>query len=271
MFSLEMGLRVCGMALEPFCPFAEGFFGLTDLGALEVAHFEGHLLQGGSDERQGSHVTGVPVPLQYLRGNAGRFDAQFPAHVILNERRDVGKIAHGAAHLAGLDTGGGRLEAGEVPLHLLIPERPFEAEAGNVGVDAVRAADARGFLELQGAAAQHLQKFFQVLQKDGVGLLEQITVGGVYHISRGETVVHPFALRTQAFAHGTGEGHHFVAGLLLNFADTGHIKAGRCPDLVYIFGGNHAQLAPGFTGEDFHLQVGAELVFLGPYVPHYFA
>ena len=80
----------------------------------------------------------------------------------------------------------------------------------------------------------------------------------------------PLALFSQAFAHGTGESHYIVAGLLFNFLDTGHIEAGVGTDLFHVCGRNYTQFAPGFAGEDFHLQVRAELVFLSPDVPHYF-
>jgi len=45
----------------------------------------------------------------------------------------------------------GSVEAGEVALHLRVPEQEFEAEGGGLGVDAVGAADDGRVFELDGA------------------------------------------------------------------------------------------------------------------------
>ena len=138
-------------------------------------------------------------------------------------------------------------------------------------MDAVRTADAGGGFKFYRARAKHFLEFLQVFQEDDVGLLEEISVGGIHHIGGGETVVDPFPLFSQAFADGPGEGHHVVAGLLFDLPDAGHFEAGVGPDLLHILGRDHSQLAPGFAGEGFHFQVRSELVFFGPDVPHHFA
>ena len=121
------------------------------------------------------------------------------------------------------------------------------------------------------AAAQHLQERFQVFPEDGVGLLEKIAVGGVHHVGGGETVMDPFALLAEALGDGAREGHHVVAGLLLDLLDALHFETGIGADLLHILRRDDAQLAPGGTGQDLHLQVGVELVLFGPDVPHHLA
>ena len=81
----------------------------------------------------------------------------------------------------------------------------------------------------------------------------------------------PLALGTEAFADGAGEGHHIVAGDFFDFLDAVHVEGGRRADLVDVFLRDDAQFAPGFAGEDFDLEIGAELVLLGPDVPHHLA
>ena len=252
-------------------PGAEGLLGLAHLRPLQVAHLEGHLLQGGGDDGERGHIEGMAVALQDLRGDVGGSDAEPLAHVVLDEGRDVGEVAHGAAHLARLDAPGGIAEPVQVALHFLVPEGPFEAEAGDVGVDAVRAADAGRVLELQGALLQHGQQVLQVLLQNGVRLAEQVAVGRIDHVRGREAVVDPLALRAEALADGAREGHHVVTGLLLDLGDAPHVELRAGADLLHVFGRDDAQPAPGLAGKDLDLQVGPELVFFGPDVPHPFA
>ena len=59
--------------------------------------------------------------------------------------------ADGAGELADAEVFGGGGEAGEVALHLGIPEQELEAEGGGFGVDSVSAADDGRVFELDGA------------------------------------------------------------------------------------------------------------------------
>ena len=67
---------------------------------------------------------------------------------------EVAEGADGARELADAEVFGGVVEAGEVALHLRVPEQQLEAEGGGLGVDAVGAADDGGVLELEGAALE---------------------------------------------------------------------------------------------------------------------
>ena len=68
------------------------------------------------------------------------------------ERADSpGKLAHAHIFCRGI-------EAGYVALHLRIPVEQLEAEGGGLGVDAVRAADRRRVLELDGATFEHCEQ-----------------------------------------------------------------------------------------------------------------
>ena len=133
---------------------------------------------------------------------------------------------------------------------------------------AVGAADAGGILEFQSPAAEYLHECLDVLEEDFVRLADEPAVGGVYHVGGGEAVVHPLLLLAETLAHAAGEGHHVVAGLLLDFADALHVETRLLRDLAYVFLGNHPESAPGLAGEDFHLEVGVEFVFFCPDRPH---
>ena len=62
---------------------------------------------------------------------------------------------------------------------------------------AVGASDDGGVLELIGATLEHLQETLQVFAQNLVGLLQEVAVGGIHHIGRGQPVVHPLALLAQ--------------------------------------------------------------------------
>src|SRR5581483_4797280 len=61
------GLRLCGMAEEPFC--------FAHLGTLQMADLGGDLVQSRRDDRQSGHVIRVAVALDHLRGNRRRLQA----------------------------------------------------------------------------------------------------------------------------------------------------------------------------------------------------
>ena len=107
MRSLRIGLRLCGMAEEPFWPFAEGLLGLAHLGALQVAYLGGELLDAGADERQRAEEAAWRSRCTtWLRDRLGR-EAELGADQLLDARVDVGVGADGAADLADGDVVGG--------------------------------------------------------------------------------------------------------------------------------------------------------------------
>ena len=252
-------------------PLAEGLFCFADFGPLQVAHFECHLLEGGSYEGKGAEIVCVPVTLQDLGGDVGGINAEMLADIVLDEGRDVGEIAHRAAHLAGFHALCRILEPFQVALHLLVPEGPFEAEGSDVRVYAVGPADAGSILEFHGALPENFQEILDVLEEDGVGLLEKVAVRRVHDVGGGEAVVDPLALFAEAFAHRAGECDHVVAGLLFDLLDAGDAESGLLPYLLHVFRRNHAEFAPCFAGEYLDLEVRPELVFFCPDVPHHLA
>src|SRR5580698_8139704 len=99
--------------------------------------------------------------------------------------------ADGSRELADAEVFGGSVEAGEIALHLGVPEEQLEAEGGGFGVDAVGAADDGGVLELDGALLERLGEGDDASADDGGGFFELEGLGGVHYIGGGETVVQP--------------------------------------------------------------------------------
>ena len=69
MRSVMIGLRLCGIALEPFWPGAERLLDLAHLGALEVADLGREALQPGAGERDRLQQLGVAVARDDLGGD----------------------------------------------------------------------------------------------------------------------------------------------------------------------------------------------------------
>ena len=68
--SVVIGLRLCGIALEPFCcPARNGSSRLAHLGALQVADLGREPLEPGAGERDRLQELGVAVARDDLRGD----------------------------------------------------------------------------------------------------------------------------------------------------------------------------------------------------------
>src|SRR3989442_1484833 len=160
MRSASSGLRLCGMALEPFCPspkgswasriseaqepFGEGqkgLLGFEDLRALQPTHFEGDFLERGRGDRQHRAELGMAVTLYDLRGDRRRFQTELTAHLGFEVRLDVGKVADGTRGLGDPDRRPGSTEPVEAPPRSGVPDRHFESKAGGFCMDAVCPAD----------------------------------------------------------------------------------------------------------------------------------
>ena len=87
--SQPIGLRLWGMADEPFCPLRERLLDLADLRLLQAADLERELLERGAADRQGGHEVGVAVALDDLRRHRRGLEPEPAAHVGLDRRRQV--------------------------------------------------------------------------------------------------------------------------------------------------------------------------------------
>ena len=128
---------------------------------------------------------------------------------------EVAEGADGAGELAYAEVFGSGVEAGEVALHLGVPEEEFEAEGGGFGVDAVGAADDWGVLELDGALFQGFREGHDAGADDGGGFFELQGLRGVDYVGAGEAVVEPTGVfrGVDVLGDGGGEGDDVVADL----------------------------------------------------------
>jgi len=131
--------------------FGEELFGFADLGALELADFGGHLVERAAEDGEGGDVGGVAVALDYLGGDGYGFEVEGGTDGFFVLRLEAAAGAYGSREFADAEVFGCGVEAGEVALHLGVPEQELEAEGGGFGVDSVGAADDGRVLEFDGA------------------------------------------------------------------------------------------------------------------------
>src|ERR1700722_13119289 len=96
--------------------------------------------------------------------------------------------ADGSGELADAEIFGGCIEAGEVALHLGVPEEQLEAEGRGLGMDTVGAADDGGVLELEGTAFERVCEGDDARADDGGGFFELQGLRGVDDVGAGEPV-----------------------------------------------------------------------------------
>ncbi len=136
-------MRLCGMAEEPFCPARERLFDFAHFGALQMADFERDLFERRGEQRERGDPGRMAVARDHLRGDVGRLQAQARADFLFGFGADVAEGSDGARNFADAQIFGGGVQAREIALHLVVPQREFQAEGDGLGVHAVGAADLR--------------------------------------------------------------------------------------------------------------------------------
>ena len=143
-----IGLRLCGIALEPFCSPSRNASSASRTSVRwrwRISSANDSMRR--ADRRARVEHFGVAVARQHLRGGHGR-EAEVLAHVPLDRGIDVGVRADRARELADRDRVARPQQALAVAPHLHRPERELHAERRRLGVDAVRAPDHRRVAEL---------------------------------------------------------------------------------------------------------------------------
>ncbi len=258
-----------------FLLLTEELLGLADLGALEMTNLSGDLVERGAEDGERGDVGGVAVALDDLRGDGDGGEAERGADGGFVLRLEVAEGADGAGELADAKVFGGGVEAGEVALHLGVPEEELEAEGGGLGVDAMSATDDGRVLELEGAGFQGFGEREDAGADERRGFAELEGLRGVYDVGAGEAEVEPaggfFILmrrRVDLLGDGGGEGDDVVADLVLDFVDAsdGEVAAGG--DGVGGSLGDEAETGEGLGCGGLDREPAAELVFVGPDAAH---
>ena len=264
MRSLRMGLRLCGMAEDPFWPLPNASSASrTSVRCrcrISVANFS--MLE--------------PVTAMALRKAAWRSRC---TTWLLMGSRPMSSSSHtrsstrgsmllyapdGAADLADGGHAGDEAQALEVAADLEGPHAELHAEGDGLGVDAVRAADLHGVAELEGAPLEHLPQRDEVALQQVPGALDLQRQPGVEHVAAGHAVVHVLAGVADVLGHVGEEGDHVVVGGRLDLLHAGHVERRLGDDLLDGLVRHLAEPVPGLHGGDLDVQPGLHLGLFGP-------
>ena len=161
-FSGSTGLRLCGIADEPFCPGAKYSSASRNFGALQMADLGREPLDRGGDQRQRHEERGVPVARDDLGRDRLRREAELFATYsstrgsILAKVPTAPEIAQVAISLRAAS------EALAVARELGLMPGELQPERRRLGVDAVAAPDGRRVFVLEGAPLQRASNRVEV-------------------------------------------------------------------------------------------------------------
>ena len=181
-FSVSTGLRLCGIARGALLAFGEIFLRLQHFGALQMADLGREPLDRGGDDAERGEKRGVPVARDHLRRDRLDFQAELLRHMLLDARIDVGEGADRAGNRAGRNLLARRDEPRAGAREFGIGQRELEPEGRGLGMDAVRAADGRRHLVLEGAPLQRREQRVDVGDEDVAGALKLHREAGVEHV-----------------------------------------------------------------------------------------
>src|SRR5579863_6423307 len=252
--------------------FAEILLCLADLGALQVANFDGDFVERAAEDGERGDVGRVAVSLDDLGGDGRGLEAQARADFFFLFWTDVRESANGAGELADAHVLGSGVKAREVALHLGEPVEQLEAEGGGLGVHAVSAADGGRVLELERAALEDGEECFDAGTKHRGCFSYLQCLRGVDNVVGGEAVVQPSgfggqALRFEGFGDGGGEGDNVVLHFGLDLADAVNRESGA-GDGCGSVGGDDAVFGEDSAGRGFDLEPAAVFALLGPDEAH---
>jgi hypothetical protein len=258
------------MALEPFCFSEKNSSASRTSVRWRWRTLGGDLVERGAEDGEAGDVGGVAVALDDLRGDGYGLETEFVADGFFVLGLEVAEGADGSGELADAEVFGGGVEAGEVALHLGVPEEELEAEGGGFGVDAVGAADDGGVLELEGALLEGFGEGEDAGADDGGGFAELEGLRGVDDVGGGEAVVEPaggFGVG-DVFGDGGGEGDDVVADFGFDLVDAVDGEVAAVADGVGGGLGDEAEAGEGLRGGDFDGEPAAVLVLVGPDAAH---
>ena len=141
-----------------------------------------------------------------------------------DSRIDVGESADGAGDRRGRNLLARRDKPGASALKLGMSRSELEAEGGRLGVDAMRAADGRGELVLEGAALERREQRIDVGDENVARPPELHGEAGVEHVGAGEAEMDESRLRADEFGEVGQEGDHVMLGHLFDLVDPRHVE-----------------------------------------------
>ena len=223
-FSVSTGLRLCGIALEPFWPGAKySSASSTSVRCRWRISIASRSTERGDHPERGEEHR-VPVARDHLgRDRLGR-QPHRRGDMLLDRRVDVGEGADRARDRAGRDLGAGGDQPGRCAVELGVGLRELHAEGRRLGVDAVAAADRHGVLVLEGAPLQRREQGVEVGEQD-VGRARQLHgEAGVEHVRAGHPLVDEARLVADVLGEMGQEGDDVVPGHRLDLVDAGDVE-----------------------------------------------
>ena len=252
-----------------FLAGCEVFLRLADVRALQVANFRRELFERACDDGERRHVLGMTVALNDLRREAHGCDAELLARDLLDARVDVRIGADGARELADGDDLLRVLDALDVALDLGAPQEQLQAEGHRLCVDAVRPADARRVLELDGAAAQYFEELFEVVDDDVGGLLHHDAECRVLDIARRQSLVDIFRVLADILGDVREEGDDVVIRDLLDLLDARQVELRLGADVRRSLLRDLPEFRHGLAGRDLDFEHGLKLMLQRPDIAHF--
>ena len=105
----------------------------------------------------------MAVARDHLRGDRGWLQSQALADFFFRFGADVAEGSDRAGNLAHAQILRRGVEAREIALHLVVPQRQLQAEGDGLGVHAVGAADLDGVFEFERSPLQRFEQQLDVL------------------------------------------------------------------------------------------------------------
>ena len=171
-FSVSTGLRLCGIADEPFWPAAKNSSRLQHFGALQMADLGGEPFERTRDHAQRREIRGMAVARDHLRRHRLDLQTQLFGDMLLDARIDIGERADRAGDRAGRDLLARRDEPRAGARELGIEAGELHAEGRRLGMDAVAAPDGGRHLVFEGALLERRQQRIDIGDQDVGGALE---------------------------------------------------------------------------------------------------
>ena len=225
-FSVNTGLRLCGMADEPFWPSEKNSSASMHFGALQMPDFGREPLDRRGDDAERRKESRMAIARDHLRRNRLGFQVQFRRHISLDPRVDVGESADRAGNRAGRDLLARRDKPGAGPGKFRVGEGQLEAEGGGLGVDSVRAADGRRHLMFEGATLERREQRVDVGDEDVARAAELHGEAGVEHVGAGQPQMDEARFGADEFGEVSEEGDDVVLRHPLDLVDPRHVELG---------------------------------------------
>ena len=218
-FSLSTGLRLWGMALEPFCPgWKNSSASRTSLRwrwrTSVASRSTPDAVTASAAKKAAWRSRGMTCVLTGSTCEAEAFGDEG-----LHARVHAGEGADRAGDGAGRDLGPRRDEAGAVALELGPVAGELQAEGGRLGVDAVAAADRGRAAVLPRALLQRREQGVEIGEEQVGGARQLHGEAGVEHVGGRHALVHEARALADPLRHPGQEGDDVVARGALDLVD----------------------------------------------------